>query len=499
MSLFDKYATVIERTEPIKHVGTVRRVQGLLIESVGPQAFVGELCHIEVGKNNNPVWAEVIGVRDERIHLMPYSEISGIEVGSRVIATGEELQVPVCDQLLGRVLNGRGKPIDGKGDIGATDYYPVAGTPPDVLRRSTITEPISTGIRAIDGLVPAGKGQRLGVFSGSGVGKSTLIGMIARNTAADVNVIALIGERGREVRDFIEQDLGEEGLARSVLVVSTSDTPPLARLRGAYVATAIAEYYRDQGKNVMLLFDSVTRFARAQREIGLANGETPATRGFPPSVFSILPKLLERTGASDVGTITGFYSILVEGDDMEEPISDTVRGILDGHIVLTRKLAQRAHYPAIDVLSSVSRLHTRISSAKVQDAANYIRRMLATYSDAEDLINVGAYVKGTNAEIDEAIDKMPEINAFLQQKVAEKAPLKATRGQMLRIAGIEEDGSSEREREEPASEEMHHEDDAREQRGNADGAQDADAEADADTEAETETEVNADGDEVENA
>jgi flagellum-specific ATP synthase len=439
VSLFDKYATVIERTEPIKHVGRVRRVQGLLIESLGPQAFVGELCHIQVGRNSTPAWAEVVGVRDERIYLMPYSETAGIEVGSRVIGTGEELQIPVSDRLLGRVLDGRGRPIDGKGDIGATDYYPAVSTPPDVLRRSTITEPIATGIRAIDGLVPAGKGQRLGVFSGSGVGKSTLIGMIARNTAADVNVIALIGERGREVRDFIEQDLGEEGLARSVLVVSTSDTPPLSRLRGAYVATAIAEYYRDQGKNVMLLFDSVTRFARAQREIGLANGETPATRGFPPSVFSILPKLLERSGSSEHGTITGFYSILVEGDDMEEPIADTVRGILDGHIVLTRKLAQRAHYPAIDVLSSVSRLNSRISSRSVQNAANYMRRLMATYTDAEDLINVGAYVKGTNAEIDEAIDKMPEINGFLQQQVAEKANLSDTRSRMLRIAGVSEE------------------------------------------------------------
>lgn len=437
MSLFDKYATVIERTEPIKHVGTIRRVQGMLIESIGPQAFVGELCQIELGQSSAPVWAEVVGVKDERIYLMPYSETAGIEVGSRVVATGDELRVPVSDRLLGRVLDGRGRPIDGKGDIGATHYYPVVSSPPDVLRRSAITEPIATGIRAIDGLVPAGKGQRLGIFSGSGVGKSTIIGMIARNTAADVNVIALIGERGREVREFIEQDLGEEGLARSVLVVSTSDTPPLSRLRGAYVATAIAEYYRDQGRDVMLLFDSVTRFARAQREIGLANGEPPATRGFPPSVFSILPKLLERSGASERGTITGFYSILVEGDDMEEPISDSVRGILDGHLVLSRKLAQRTHYPAIDVLGSVSRLVNRISKSEVQEAADYVRRMMAIHADAEDLINVGAYVKGTNSEIDEAIEKMPVINGFLRQKIAEKSSLEETHNQIRRIAGAE--------------------------------------------------------------
>jgi flagellum-specific ATP synthase len=441
LGIFEKYATVVERTEPIKHVGRVRRVQGLLIESFGPQAFVGELCQIVISRQEEPIWAEVVGVREERVHLMPYTETDGIEVGSPVIATGETLSVPVSDRLKGRVLDARGKPIDGVGEVGAEQFYSVFNTPPDVLGRSSIEEQLATGIRAIDGMVPTGKGQRLGIFSGSGIGKSTLIGMIARNTAADVNVIALIGERGREVKDFIRHDLGEEGLARSVVVVSTSNTPPLARLRGAYVATAVAEYFRDQGNDVMLLFDSITRFARAQREIGLATGETPATRGFPPSVFSTLPKLLERTGTSSEGTITGFYSILVEGDDMEEPISDAVRGILDGHVVLSRKLAQRTHYPAIDVLSSVSRLNGRVSRPEVREGAGYMRRLLANYNDAEDLINVGAYVKGTNPEIDEAMDKMPEINGFLQQRIDENAPLEETEREILQIANLAEDGS----------------------------------------------------------
>ena len=435
--MFDKYTAVVDRIEPIKQIGRIRRVQGLLLESDGPQVFVGELCQV-VMPRGNAVWAEAVGVSGSTVQLMPYTEVDGIEVGCSVVGTGEMLQVPVSDKLLGRVLDARGRPIDGAGDIGSTELYPAIGDGPDVLDRSAINEQIVTGVRAIDGLLPVGKGQRLGIFSGSGVGKSTLLGMIARNTSAEVNVIALIGERGREVREFIENDLGPEGLARSVVVVSTSNTPPLARLRGAYVATAIAEYYRDQGKDVMLLFDSVTRFARAQREIGLAVGEPPATRGFTPSVFSILPKLLERCGTSARGTITGFYNILVEGDDMDEPIADAVRGILDGHLVLARRLAQRYHYPAIDVLGSISRLANRVSSQRVRDAAGYIRRLMAAYSDSEDLINVGAYQKGTNREIDEAIEKMPQINGFLRQDIDEKAPLQATRRAVLAIAGVGE-------------------------------------------------------------
>lgn len=432
--MFEKYNQVIENLEPIKYTGSIERVQGLLIESHGPQAVVGELCEVHLPSSTQPFWAEVVGLHDHTVQLMPFSETRGIEIGAKVVGTGSVLSVPVSPKLLGRVLNCLGKPIDDGPEISAEELYPVMNSPPDVLTRSAITEQIVTGVRAIDGMIPIGKGQRLGIFSGSGVGKSTLLGMVARNTSADVNVIALIGERGREVREFIENDLGPEGLARSVVVVSTSDTPPLARLRGAYVATAIAEYFRDQGKDVMLLFDSVTRFARAQREIGLAIGEPPATRGFPPSVFEILPKLLERCGTSDRGTITGFYTILVEGDDMDEPIADTVRGILDGHLVLSRKLATRYHYPAIDVMASISRLANRVSTAEMREHAGYLRRMLAVHADAEDLINVGAYAKGSNPEIDEAIEKVPAINRFLRQDVTEKTTLEQTKSALRILA-----------------------------------------------------------------
>jgi flagellum-specific ATP synthase len=428
---FRKYSTVVENLDPIKFTGYVREVRGLLIESEGPQAVVGELCQIIVPKGEGVVWAEVVGLRDHTVQLMSYNEMEGIEIGCLVIGTGESLSVPVSERLLGRVLDSMGKPMDGKGDVGSPDWYSIFNTPSDVLRRRPIVERIATGIRAIDGMVAVGKGQRMGIFSGSGVGKSTLLGMIARNTNADVNVIALIGERGREVREFIENDLGEEGLARSVIVVSSSNTPPLARLRGAFVATAVAEYFRDQGKNVMLLFDSVTRFARAQREIGLARGEPPAQRGFTPSVFSTLPKLLERCGTSQTGTITGFYTILVEGDDMDEPVSDTVRGILDGHVVLSRRLAQEYHYPAVDVLQSISRLAPRITGPVTQKVVGLLRRLLAVYTEAEDLINVGAYVRGSNPTIDEAMDKITEIREFLMQGITDKAPIEET----LRRAG----------------------------------------------------------------
>ncbi|MFO8063164.1 MAG: FliI/YscN family ATPase [Spirochaetota bacterium] len=435
MGPFDKYQAVVEKTDAIKQIGRVERVQGLLIRSLGPQAFVGELCRIVIPRSEHTVWAEVVGVHGRHVDLMPFTETDGIEVGAAVVGTEETLAVPVSDKLLGRVLDGRGRPIDGKGDIGSAEFQPIFNTPPDVLERDTIATQIVTGIRSIDGLISAGEGQRLGVFSGSGVGKSTLIGMIARNTSADINVIALIGERTREVKEFIRSDLGKEGLERSIVVVSTSNTPPLARLRGAFVAMSIAEYFRDRGKNVMLLFDSVTRFARAQREIGLAAGEPPATRGFPPSVFSLLPRLLERCGTSDRGTVTGFFSILVEGDDMDEPISDAVRGILDGHIVLSRRLAQRSHYPAVDVLGSVSRLATKVQPPRVQEAAGYVRRLMATYNESEDLINVGAYQRGSNQDVDEAIDKMPQINAFLRQRIDEKAPLADTEAALFQIAG----------------------------------------------------------------
>ena len=433
---FDKYNLTVERTDPIKYTGRVAKVQGLLIESTGPQVVIGELCQILIPTTDAAVWAEVVGINEQTVQLMPYSDMAGIEIGCQVVAMGETLSVPVSTKLLGRVLNPMGRPIDGKGFAGGTDWSSIFAEPPDVLERSPIRERIVTGIRSIDALCAVGKGQRLGIFSGSGVGKSTLLGMIARNTEADVNVIALIGERGREVREFIENDLGPEGLKKSVIVVAQSNAPPLAKLRGAYMATTIAEYFRDMGKDVMLLFDSVTRFARAQREIGLAVGEPPATRGYTPSVFSLLPKLLERCGTSTRGTITGFYTILVEGDDMDEPVSDAVRGILDGHIILSRRLAERHHFPAVDVLASLSRLGTKVTSPLEQLAAGNFRRLLSTYTEAEDLINVGAYAEGRNSQIDEAIDKIGEINEFLVQAIDDRAQIDETVGRLYEICDV---------------------------------------------------------------
>jgi flagellum-specific ATP synthase len=436
MDLIGKYLDALETVDPIKYTGKVTKVQGLLIESRGPQAVVGEVCQILIPRLGKTAWAEVAGLRGDTVQLMAYSVLDGIELGCTVIATGELLRVPVSDKLLGRTLDSMGRPADGKGDIASSQYYPAAAGSPDAMTRQRIRTRMVSGIRALDGLVPIGRGQRLGIFAGSGVGKSTLLGMIARNTNADVNVIALIGERGREVREFIENDLGEEGLSRSVVIVSTSDTPPLARLRGAYVATAVAEYFRDQGLDVMLLFDSVTRFARAQREIGLAIGEPPATRGYTPSVFDSLPKLLERSGTSHKGSITGIYTILVDGDDMDEPIADTVRGILDGHVVLSRRLGERSHFPAVDVLKSISRLTQSVTGPLTQKAIGIVRRLMATYDESEDMINIGAYVKGTNAAIDEAIAKRQAIEDFLIQGIAEKAPITETIKRLGEIANI---------------------------------------------------------------
>ena len=439
----------MDRIDPIKCVGYVISVQGLLIESRGPQAIIGEICRIELNAyqrwnsgavspdGRRIIQAEVVGLKDEIVQLMAYDEIDGIEIGCRVIASGSRLDVAVSPKLLGRILDPCGKPMDGKGDIESPVRYPALANAPEPYRRPRIKERINTGIRAIDGLLAVGRGQRLGIFAGSGVGKSTLLGMIARNTSADVNVVALIGERGREVNEFIENDLGTEGLARSVIIVTPSNSPPLARLRGAYVATAVAEYFRDQGLDVMLLFDSITRFARAQREIGLAAGEPPATRGYTPSMFDSMPKLLERCGTSEKGTITGFYTILVDGDDMDEPVSDTVRGILDGHVVLSRDLAHRYHYPAIDVLSSVSRLANSVSGSESKKAAGVIRRLMADYAGSEDLINVGAYKTGSNPKIDEAIAKRDSIEKFLIQAEDERSSVTETLLAMGAIAGIE--------------------------------------------------------------
>ncbi len=437
MEFFDKYLSAVEGTDPIKYVGHVTKVLGLLIESKGPQAVIGEVCQIIVGRLGTTAYAEVVGLREGSVQLMCYEGLEGIEIGCPVIATGELLKVPVSDRLLGRVLDCMGRPADGKGDVFSATRYPAVARPPDAMKRKRIMRRVVTGVRAIDGLVPLGRGQRIGIFAGSGVGKSTLLGMIARNTDADVNVIALIGERGREVREFIDNDLGEEGLKRSVVIVSTSDTPPLARLRGAYVATAVAEYFRDRGKDVMLLFDSVTRFARAQREIGLATGEPPATRGYTPSVFDSMPKLLERSGTSDKGSITGIYTILVDGDDMDEPVADTVRGILDGHIVLSRRLAQRYHYPAIDVLKSVSRLVGQVTGPATRSVMGYTRKVMAVYEENEDMITIGAYVKGSSAEVDEAIDKRETIEDFLVQAVDDPAPIADTLKRLGGIAGRE--------------------------------------------------------------
>jgi flagellum-specific ATP synthase len=432
-----KYLDAVERADPIKYVGRVTKVLGLLVESRGPQAVIGEVCQILVPRLGRAAYAEVVGLREGAVQLMAYEGLEGIEVGSAVIATGELLQVPVSDRLLGRVLDSMGRPADGKGDVWSDIRYPAVARPPDALTRKRITRRVVTGVRSIDGLLPLGRGQRIGIFAGSGVGKSTILGMIARNTDADVNVIALIGERGREVREFIENDLGEEGLRRSVVIVSTSDTSPLARLRGAYVAAAVSEYFRDRGKDVMLLFDSVTRFARAQREIGLAIGEPPATRGYTPSVFDSMPKLLERSGTSDKGSITGIYTILVDGDDMDEPVADTVRGILDGHIVLSRRLAQRFHYPAVDVLKSVSRLVGAVTGPVTQKVMGYVRRIMAIYEENEDMITIGAYVKGTNPAVDEALAKHEGVEEFLMQTVEEKAPIADTLRRLSALAGIE--------------------------------------------------------------
>ncbi|MDR3301521.1 MAG: FliI/YscN family ATPase [Spirochaetaceae bacterium] len=434
-SLFEKYFEAARETETLSFVGHVTRVKGILIESRGPQSVVGEICLLDA--QGREVQAEVVGLDGTTVQLMAFGDTAGIEIGSRVRATGAPLSVACSPELLGRVLGPLGKPIDGKKPIAANVRYPAAAKAPPALSRPSIKRRLTTGIRAVDGLLACGEGQRIGVFSGSGVGKSTFQGMIARNTSADINVIALIGERGRELNDFIEQSLGEEGMKRSVIVVSTGEEPALARLRGAYIATAIAEYFRDRSMNVMLLFDSVTRFARAQREIALSVGEVPAQRGYTPSVFDLLPKLLERTGTSDKGTITAFYTVLVDGDDMDEPISDNVRGILDGHIVLSRALAARGHYPAIDVMQSISRLANEVSSAEAQQAALAVKRSIAAYAEAEDIINAGAYKSGSNAAIDAAIAQREEIEAFLTQSIDEKCTLAETLSLMGKIANIE--------------------------------------------------------------
>ncbi len=410
---------MLEDLIPMRASGRVAKVIGLAIEVEGLNASVGEMCQIIPAKGRAPMAAEVVGFHDDRVVVMPYGELAGIQAGCEVLASGRLFDIPVGDALLGRVIDGLGNPLDDKGPIQASGRALIQNTPPHPLKRTRISEVFSTGVRAIDGLLTCGKGQRMGIFAGSGVGKSTLMGMIARYAQSDVSVIALIGERGREVQEFIDRDLGPEGLARSVVIVSTSDQPALVRLKGAWVATAIAEYFRDQDKNVTLLMDSVTRFAMAQRELGLAIGEPPALRGYTPSVFALLPKIMERSGTSDRGAITAFYTVLVESDDMNEPITDTARSVLDGHIVLSRDLAAENHYPAIDVLGSVSRVMSSIASDDHKVLAGMLRETLATYRDARDLINIGAYVNGSNPQIDRSIRLVPGITAYLKQRPEE--------------------------------------------------------------------------------
>jgi len=428
-----KYKTVLRDLKPILCQGRVEQVIGLTVEVAGLNAQMGELCHVLPNSGRPPIAAEVVGFRQDRTLLMPLADMQGVQPGTPVVSTGTEFTVPVGDALLGRIIDGLGKPIDGKGPLITSHTKPVVNAAPHPLRRTPIREPLVTGVRAIDALLTTGKGQRMGIFAGSGVGKSTLLGTIARRALADVSVIALIGERGREVREFVSRDLGEEGLKRSVVVVSTSDQPALVRLKGAWVATTIAEHFRDEGLDVAFLMDSVTRFAMAQREVGLAVGEPPATKGYTPSVFAILPKLLERTGTSELGTITGFYTVLVEGDDLTEPVTDAVRSILDGHIVLTRELASENHYPAIDVLGSVSRVMPAITDQGHREAAAHLREVLATYRKARDIINIGAYAEGSSPQIDQAIAVMPHALKFLRQPPDEFTPLDQTISWMQQI------------------------------------------------------------------
>jgi len=432
--VFRQFDRIIAATTPIRACGNVTQVVGLVVEANGPVVQLGCICDIHGKENEPPVMAEVLGFRDSTVLMMPLEDIRSIGPGSRVVARQHKASVAVGPQLLGRIIDGLGNPIDNLGPLNADQSLPIYATPINPLLRQRILKPLDMGVRSINGLLTVGCGQRMGIFAGSGVGKSVLMGMIARKSSADVNVIALIGERGRELNEFIEKELGEEGLKKSVVVVATSDHLPLVRVRGAFVATAIAEFFRDQGMHVNLMMDSLTRFAMAQREIGLALGEPPTTKGYTPSVFTLLPKLLERAGTSDhSGTITGLYTVLVEGDDMNEPIADAARSILDGHIVLTRELADQNHYPAIDVLKSISRVMVDIASLQQKHSAGRLKELLATYRKTEDLINIGAYVAGSNPKIDRAIAKIDQINNYLRQDIAENVNFETSLRQLEQI------------------------------------------------------------------
>lgn len=418
---YDTYAERIDQARTVKHYGKVTQVVGLVIESAGPTISIGRLCTIENFDNGKKIYAEVVGFKHDRLLLMPLGPINGITPGAIVTSTSEQLRIPVGPELIGRVLSGLGKPIDGKGMLRIATTRSINATPIPALKRRRIKEQLYTGIKVVDVMSSIGKGQRMGVFAGSGVGKSVALGMLARGSSADINVVGLIGERGREVREFIEKDLGPEGMKNTIVVAVTSDQPALIRIKGVMAATAIAEYFRDQGKDVMLMIDSLTRVAMAQREIGIAVGEPPTTKGYTPSVFAMLPELLERAGQTPYGSITGLYTVLVEGDDFNEPVSDAVRSILDGHVALSRKLASRGQYPAVDVLDSISRLMIDITSPEHQQLAAKVRETISIYRDAEDLINIGAYVKGSNPKIDYAISKIDAIYDFFKQGIMVKS------------------------------------------------------------------------------
>lgn len=430
---FSPYKKILNDINPVVKVGKVVEIIGLIIEADGPESSIGDLCHI-VSDDIEPISCEVVGFRENRILLMPLGSIEGLKAGAKVVNSGSDMKVKVSDSLLGRVLDGLGNPIDGLGEIAADKYYSTSGKLINPLKRKPIDEPLSLGIRAIDGLITVGKGQRMGIFAGSGVGKSTTLAMMAKNTSADINVIALIGERGREVREFIEHTLGVDGMKRSVVVVATSEQPSLVKIKAAFVACAIAEYFRDKGKDVLFMLDSVTRIALAQREVGLAVGEPPATRGYTPSVFALMPKFLERAGCNEYGTITGLYTVLVEGDDFNEPVSDTARSILDGHIMLSRSLAHKNHYPAIDVLQSISRVMNNIVDKEHKDAAGKIRSLLASYAKNEDLINIGAYQRGADPLVDKAISLMDKIDRYLIQSGGDKTDYQTSVSEIIRLA-----------------------------------------------------------------
>ena len=431
-SKFENYLHNLDELNPVRVDGRVSQITGLVIEATAHEGTVGDTCEIRMD-NQKPVKAEIVGFRDNKVLLMPLGETLGVSPGSKVVLSSQPLRVPVGSQLLGRILDGLGNPIDGKGPIKSNQFKSIFNKPPNPMRRKRITNYLATGIKAIDGLITLGKGQRAGIFAGSGVGKSVLLGMIAKYTNADVNVIALIGERGREVREFIERDLGEEGLKRSVVVVATSDQAATVRLKGSLLATTIAEYFREQRKDVLLLMDSLTRTAMAQREIGLAAGEPPTTKGYTPSVFAMMPRLLERAGNSENGSITGLYTVLVEGDDLDEPVSDTARSILDGHIVLARKLASRGHYPAVDVLNSVSRVKADVTTPEQADLGLEVLELMSVYKDSEDLINIGAYVKGSNPKVDKAVLHIDKINSFLRQDMKESSEFSQTMEELEKL------------------------------------------------------------------